>query len=65
MGWSRGSEVGDEIWFGIREYVPKEHREKVARVIIDALEAQDCDTIYECEQLVKDAKLEDEYFGEE
>ncbi len=65
MGWAGGSEVAHNIWSGIRKYVPEEHREKVARVIIDALEDQDCDTIYECEQLVKDAKLEDEYFGEE
>lgn len=64
MGWASGSEVGEDIWSGIRDFIPEEHREDAARVVIDALEAQDCDTIYECEQLVKDAGLEKEYWEE-
>lgn len=65
MGWVGGSIVGDDIWNGIRDFIAEENREKAARVVIDALEAEDCDTIYECEQLVKDAKLESVYWPEE
>lgn len=65
MGWASGSEVGDTIWNGIRGFIPEGNREEAAKIVIDALEDQDCDTIYECEQLVKDAKLESEYWPEE
>lgn len=65
MGWASGSEVGDEIWNGIRDFIHPESRKDAARVVIDALESADCDTIYECEQLVKDAQLEDKYWPEE
>ncbi len=65
MGWASGSEVGDDIWSGIRDLILHENRAEAAKVIINALEDADCDTIYECEQLVKDAGLEKEYFGDE
>lgn len=65
MGWASGSEVGDDIWSGIRELILPENRQEAARTVINALEAADCDTIYECEQLVKDAGLEKEYWPDE
>lgn len=65
MGWAGGSEVGSSFWNEVRGYIPEGNREVVARELINALEDQDCDTIYECEQLVKDAGLEDEYWGED
>ena len=65
MGWASGSEVGEEIWNGIRYLIPEDDRQEAARVVIDALENQDCDTIYECETLVKDAGLEEKYWPEE
>ena len=65
MGWSGGSEVGDSIWNGIRDFIPQENREQAARIVIDALESQDCDTIYECEKLVEDAGLQEEYWPDD
>jgi hypothetical protein len=65
VGWAGGSEVGDQIWNNIRGFIPEGSREEAARIVINALEDQDCDTIYECEQLVIDAGLEDEYWPEE
>lgn len=65
MGWSGGSEVGDTIWNGIRGFIPEGNRQEAARIIIDALEDKDCDTMYECEQLIKDAGLEKEYWPDE
>lgn len=65
MGWASGSDIGDSFWNKVRDYIPDENKEFVARELINALEDQDCDTIYECEQLVIDAGLEDEYWPEE
>lgn len=65
MGWASGSEVGDNIWDGIRDLIPEENRQEAARVVINALEDQDCDTIGECENLVIDAGLQKEYWPDE
>lgn len=64
MGWASGSDVGNQIWNNIRDFISIDDREEAARIIIDVLEGEDCDTVYECEQLVKDAGLEDEYWPE-
>lgn len=65
MGWASGSEVGDQIWNNIRGFIPQGSRAEAAKIVIDALESQDCDTIYECEQLVIDAGLQSEYWPDE
>lgn len=65
MGWSGGSDIGESFWNTVRDCVKEEDREFVARELIKALEDLDCDTIYECEQLVVDAGLEEEYWPEE
>lgn len=65
MGWAGGSTVGDQVWNNIRGFIPEGNRKEAARIVIDALEDQDCDTIYECELLVIDAELEDEYWPKE
>lgn len=65
MGWASGSEIGNEIWNPIRNFIAEGNRAEAAKIVIDALESRDCDTIHECEQLVKDAGLEAEYWSEE
>lgn len=65
MGWSGGTEVGESIWNNIRGFIAEGNRKEAARIVINALESQDCDTIYECELLVKDAELEHEYWPDE
>lgn len=65
MGWASGSELAEKLWEGVREFVPEEDRGVVAKFFIDAFEDQDCDTIYECEQLVKDAGLEEKYWPDD
>lgn len=65
MGWASGSDIGIDFWEEIRENVKPEFLEETARALINALEDQDCDTIYECEQLVIDAGLEEEYWPDE
>lgn len=56
MGWSGGSELAYDVWKLVRPltYEGKD-RKKIAKKIIALFESQDCDTMYECEQLCKDA----------
>ena len=61
MGWSGGTELGGDFWSSVRDLIPEEHRKTVATKLIRVLENQDCDTVYELEQLVIDAGLEEEY----
>lgn len=56
MGWASGSELAERVWGEVREFIPDDKRKNVANEIIDAFEDMDCDTIDECEQLVKDAE---------
>lgn len=65
MGWASGSEIAERTWDLVREYIPEGVREGIAREFIEPFEDADCDTIYECEQLVKDAGLEDEYWPDD
>lgn len=46
MGWAAGSGLGCDIWDKIREYIPEEDRQEVARFIYDSvcdLDADDWD----------------------
>lgn len=46
MGWAAGSGLGEEIWEKVREYVPEDKREEVAKFIYDSvcdLDADDWD----------------------
>lgn len=65
MGWASGSGLAAETWELVREYIPEDKRKEVASKFIDEFEDMDCDTIYECEQLVEDAGLQSKYFDEE
>lgn len=65
MGWASGSELAELTWAAVREHIPTEKREKIAREFIELYEDMDCDTIDECEQLVKDSGLEAEYWPDE
>lgn len=55
MGWASGSELADNLWFMLRKYVPADKRKDVARKFIAHFEDYDCDTMHECEWLMKDA----------
>ena len=65
MGWASGSGLAESTWEIVREYVPSKNLKSVARQFISEFEEMDCDTIYECEQLVIDAGLQDEYWPED
>lgn len=59
MGWSSGSELAEEVWDMFRGLIRKD-KKKYAKRLIELFENMDCDTIYECEQLCKDAGVEQE-----
>lgn len=59
MGWASGSELAEDVWTLMRQYVPGKKRQRIARKLIDIFEDRDADTMYEAEQLWKDANLED------
>lgn len=62
MGWASGSELAETTWDLVREHIPARKRKQVARDFIDAFEQADCDTMDECDQLVVDAGLENQYW---
>ena len=64
MGWASGSILAIEVWDAVRPLIAKDKRKKAAGRIIDLFEHCDCDTIYEADKLVKDAGLEDKYYGD-
>lgn len=65
MGWASGSELAESTWLLVRNYIPANMLDVVARNFIAEFENLDCDTMNECEQLIKDAKLEKEYWAED
>jgi hypothetical protein len=59
MGWSTGSRLADEIWGVCRKYIPGEHRQRIARKLIEIFEGYDADTVRsESKLLLRDAQLE-------
>lgn len=57
MGWSAGSGLGEEIWDEIREYIPEEKRQQIARFIYDSVCDLDADDWSGDSQLEIDAKV--------
>lgn len=57
MGWSSGSQLAEDIWNEVSKYIPKVKKKKVARKIVNYFESMDCDTMEDCEQLMRDAKI--------
>lgn len=45
MGWASGADLAEEVWKAVRKRMPKEHRQEVARKIVDAFENHDADTL--------------------
>lgn len=54
MGWASGSELAENIWDEVRNFIPENKRERVAKKIWAFFEDFDCDTLEECVNLYKD-----------
>jgi hypothetical protein len=57
MGWSGGSEIAAEVWDLVKDFIPPKKRKRVAKQIVSLFEDQDCDTMYEAEDLMEAAGL--------
>lgn len=57
MGWSGGSEIASEVWDIVKEFIPKKKRKVIAKQIVNLFEDNDCDTMYEAEELMEAAEL--------
>lgn len=58
MGWSSGSEIAEEFWDLVKDYIPSSKQRKyVARKLIAIVEDFDCDTIEEATELCEAAGL--------
>jgi hypothetical protein len=43
MGWSSGSQLAQELWEELREYITVRHRSSAAETIIESFECHDAD----------------------
>jgi hypothetical protein len=65
MGWASGSSLAIELWDDIRCHIASgQDRREVSRKFIKHFQDHDCDTMGECEQLVNDAEMQDEFWSE-
>lgn len=58
MGWSSGSELFNEVWGTVREYLPEKKRAEVCAKVIGQFTDMDWDTLDEMDDFPeKDAAL--------
>lgn len=60
MGWAAGSQIAEEAWDLVRDFIPEEEKPDIAQSFIDLFEEHDADTMEEAEQLWADAAGADE-----
>ena len=67
MGWAGGTDIAQGVWDAVKEYIPEEKKKDVAIEIVDVLENQDWDNLYEVDELYEltGRKAEDEAEEEE
>lgn len=57
MGWASGSELAEDCWELVRQFVPENKKKAIARKFIKLFEQQDCDTMESGMTLCKDADV--------
>lgn len=55
MGWASGASMAERLWDELKPYLKKKDIQKVAKMIIEVFEDQDCDTMEEAHELWEDA----------
>jgi hypothetical protein len=58
VGWSAGSELADDVWSLVREFIPPSARKRVAREVIGKFEDHDADDWGYGRLIEEDADLE-------
>lgn len=59
MGWCRGAALAEEVWQLVRDEISFLKRREIARRLVAAFEARDCDTMDEATTLMQDAGVAD------
>lgn len=59
MGWGSGSELAENVWRTVRNFIPTKRRKEIASRIIDLFENEDCDTMDEAIDLSRAAGREE------
>lgn len=57
MGWCTGSYIAAELWDEIRDYLPKDKKEKLAFRIYEVFSNQDADCWDNEMNIIKDGKI--------
>jgi hypothetical protein len=57
MGWCSGSNLAEDLWKEIREFIPPIKRKDVAKKIYDLFCNMDADCFDESMELIKDANI--------
>jgi len=60
MGWASGSEIAEKVWKVVSKVIPEKDKKRIARKLITIFENADCDTMYECKDLIRCANLKRE-----
>lgn len=60
MGWSAGSQLGEELYLTVRDYIPEEKRKEIATAFYDAVCDLDADDWSGDSQLEIDADINQE-----
>ncbi len=51
MGWSGGTDVFRGLWGAVRDFIPEDRHEVIARKVVEVLEEMDWDTV---DEIVRD-----------
>ena len=43
MGWCTGSQIAEELWAKIKQYVPPDKQQELAKYVVDHFSAYDAD----------------------
>ena len=54
MGWTNGSQLAEDAWKLVRNFIPEKSREEIAYKFIHLFEDEDCDTMDEAVTLQRD-----------
>lgn len=57
MGWASGSDIAQEVWDAAKDYLSPINKKNFARDLIAIFVAHDCDTISECDEIIKYARV--------
>ena len=61
MGWASGSYIAQDVWNLVREYIPEDRRQTLAKNIFKIFKSEDADDWDSTSTLCKDADVYQDY----